>query len=227
MKTQNYQMFRFMPNNRKLNEGLVKRLIKSIKTLGYLDGKPIIVTPDMVVIDGQHRLEACKRLGIDVPYSISNVCPNEAMIHLNMNQQIWRLEDYIYSWAESGKQVYKELLAFEAKHKLGTSNNLTIFRQGTRNADDVRKGLEFKANPKANEIANFILECKEYLPYYSNKTFVQSIVILFRECNDKEINKVKSKIFGVKQQAKVVDYLCIYENILNKYNKNGNNKKLI
>jgi hypothetical protein len=227
MKTQNYEMFKFMLNNRKINEGLVKRLIASIKKIGYLEGKPIIVNHDMIVIDGQHRLEACKRLSLPIYYSISNVCPNEAMIHLNMNQQIWRLEDYIHSWAESGKQVYKDLIDFENLYKLGVSNNLVIFRTGTRKADDVRKGVEFQPNDKAHEIAKFILDCKEYLPYYSNKMFVQSIAILFRECSDKEIKKVKSKILGIKQQAKVLDYISIYENIINKYNKGNNNKKLI
>lgn len=227
MKTLDYSIFKFMASNRGINEGLVKRLITSIKKIGYIEGKPIIVNQDMVIVDGQHRFEACKRLQLPIHYSISNVSSEEAMIHLNMNQQIWRLEDYIHSWANRGKQVYKDLIEFEKQYKLGTSNNLVIFRTSTRKADDVRNGVEFNVNPKAHNIATFILDCKPFLPYYANKVFVQSVVILFKNCNEKQIEKVKNKIFGVKQQAKVIDYLSIYENILNKYNKGVNNIKLI
>ena len=86
MKTKNYEMFEYMDSNRKINAGLVERLVKSIKEIGYIESRPIIVNEDMVVIDGQHRLEACKRLGIPVIYQVSNVDMSKAMIALNTNQ---------------------------------------------------------------------------------------------------------------------------------------------
>ena len=43
MKTFNYSAFSFMPTNRGINNGLVKRLVKSIKEIGYIEARPVIV----------------------------------------------------------------------------------------------------------------------------------------------------------------------------------------
>jgi len=225
MKTQNYEMFDFMTSNRNLNNGLIERLIKSINEIGYIESRPILVNESMVIIDGQHRFEACKRIGLPIYYEISNVDMNKAMIALNMNQQIWRLEDYITSWANQGKQCYKELLAFEEKYKLGTSNAIAILKGSkSGSSNGIRAGLEFEVNPKKDEIAEFILKCKPFLPFYKNKNFVYSVEVLFRKTTVKNCNKVLDKIQPLRQQALLADYLSFYENILNRYKKNDDDR---
>ena len=56
------------PIERPLSETLIERLVNSIQTLGFID--PIMVVPDeegkyYEVIDGQHRLEAAKIVGLE------------------------------------------------------------------------------------------------------------------------------------------------------------------
>ena len=56
------------PIERPLSETLITRLVQSIQTLGFLD--PIMVVPEKEegyyeVIDGQHRLEAAKVVGLE------------------------------------------------------------------------------------------------------------------------------------------------------------------
>ena len=56
------------PIERPLSETLINRLVQSIQTLGFLD--PIMVVPEKEegyyeVIDGQHRLEAAKIVGLE------------------------------------------------------------------------------------------------------------------------------------------------------------------
>ena len=225
MKTFNYEMFGFMQTNRDLRDSHIEHLMSSITELGYITALPVIVDESMIIIDGQHRFEACKRLGIPIYYEVSYVDKEKAKISLNMNQRIWRLEDYIGSWAKSGKQCYIELLEFENRYKLGISNSIVICHaMNGRRANDIRKGKEFIVNPKRHEIAQFIFNCKPYFSFYKNKNFISSIERLFAKTSIKNVNKVFDRIQPLKQQVSVSDYLSIYENYLNRYKKNDDER---
>ncbi len=222
MKTTNYDWFAYMPTNRSINPGLVDRLVKSISAIGYIEARPILVNNKMIIIDGQHRFEACKKLGLPIIYEISDVDMSKAMIALNMNQQIWRLTEYVESWAKSGIDCYKQMVDFEKRYKLGMSNTITICtssRSG-RSAMDIRRGKEFEINPKSEDIAKFILTCKTYFAFYSTKFFVESVAVLFKKTTAENCQKVLNHIQPMRQQATTSNYLAFYENVLNKYKRN-------
>ncbi len=71
MYEKNYSKFTLFDNNRDINETHVEELIASMRKSGQL--MPVVVTPDKEVIDGQHRLKACEKLGIPVSYVISPI----------------------------------------------------------------------------------------------------------------------------------------------------------
>jgi hypothetical protein len=213
-----------MSNNRILSNGLIQRLIKSINEIGYVTAKPIIVNESMVIIDGQHRFEACKQLGLPIYYEISNIDMNKAMISLNMNQQIWRLQDYVNSWAKNGIDCYQQLMDFEEKYHLGMSNAIVICRTNRLVPNDIRSGKIFVVNSKNHMIANFIINCRPYFSFYKDKCFVQSVEALYRKTSVENCNKVFSKIQPLKQQVSIVNYISFYENILNRYKKNDENR---
>jgi len=227
METTNYEMFSFMKTNRTIGNGLVERLMKSINSIGYVVARPIIVNESMVVIDGQHRLEACKRLNIPVHYEISNVNMHDAMLQLNMNQEIWRLNEYIQSYANSGIYCYKELVKFEDKYHLGVSNNIVICNSGyTGKSIKIRNGVEFDLNENRDKIALFLIACRPYLSFYKHKTFVNAVVLLHKKTNNDNCIKVLNKLPSIKQQVLVSDYLCLFENILNRHKHESNRVKL-
>ena len=72
--TSNYSLFK-KAKNRPISEIIVKRL-KKYDTL-----KPIIVDHDLNVLDGQHRLEACRQTGKPVSYIISKQYPILISLH--------------------------------------------------------------------------------------------------------------------------------------------------
>lgn len=222
-------MFRFMQSNRKISQGLVKRLINSILELGYVEARPIIVDQSMTIIDGQHRFEACKKLGIPIVYEISDIDPKKAMVGLNMNQQIWRLNEYINSWAAEGIECYKEIVDFEEKYKLGISNTLVICQsvRNGRKTNSIREGKEFELSPYRFKVAEFVLACKPHIPFYKTNPFVASINLLFKKTTEDNCNKVLSRIQSLKQQPTQTDYLAVYQNILNKYKKYDENKIIL
>lgn len=109
LETTDYGMFRRLDGNRAVSELRVKKIIGSIKKVGYVTS-PIVVNDQNQVIDGQGRLEALKRLKLPVHYIVvPNIGINEC-IAMNMNQSNWTLMDYITSHAETGNVSYMYLL---------------------------------------------------------------------------------------------------------------------
>jgi hypothetical protein len=50
----------------------------------------------MYIVDGQHRLEACRELKIPVYYIIDEKAQEDDLIHLNTVRSNWTLPDYVY-----------------------------------------------------------------------------------------------------------------------------------
>lgn len=108
--TDNYSMFRYMDGNRTINERTVKDIMSSIRTYGYLKSKPIEITPSHEVIDGQHRLEACKRLSMPIPYIVVDDDWNiQKVQRVNSVGHKWTLKDYIDSYVQMRDPSYLRL----------------------------------------------------------------------------------------------------------------------
>lgn len=107
-KTQNYSAFKKIIGNRELSERNIKNIIKNIKENGL---KPtiVIVNDKMEVIDGQHRIEALKRLNLPVFYQVHPGLTLEDCVAMNTSGVNWKAEDYIDSYAEMGNEHYVNL----------------------------------------------------------------------------------------------------------------------
>lgn len=227
MQTINYDLFKFKSNNRKISESNINRLKKSIQEIGYLNSKPITVDKNLFIIDGQHRFEACKRLQLPVLYVIETFIDGDrAMVNLNANQSIWRLSEYIESYAEQGIYCYVVLRDFETKYKLGSSNNIIILL-GSGFAKRIREGKNLTINPKAEKIVEFILSAKESIPFALTAKFVTSVTRLHEVANSGDISKVLYSIQSLKQMANTTDYLIAFENMINKGRHTSNKISLI
>lgn len=218
-KTTNYQLFQFLERNRTINKGLVERLKKSILEIGYIQNKAILVNENFTIIDGQHRFYACKELGLPILYQIEQVDEISAMMLLNINQAIWRLNEYVESYAKSGIKCYIDLLEFENTYHLGISSSLTVCLGGSGvgkfKPNKIRNGVTFEINPNRFKIIDFLFECRKILNFWKHKVFVQAVVQLFSRTDVKNIEKILKNISVINQQVNVNDYLIIFENICN------------
>jgi hypothetical protein len=107
--TTNYEMFGRIAGNRAINSNSVKKLVSSIKDYGLIN--PITVNENLEIIDGQHRLEACKYLGIPVKYMMTEKnCDSRVVQSINSTQHSWTLLDAIKSYAETGNTTYQWVL---------------------------------------------------------------------------------------------------------------------
>lgn len=141
--TDNYSIFKMYAQNRNLNENNVKKMVASIEANGLI--QPLIISSDGYVIDGQHRLAACMRLGIEVPYVVNYRLTNQAIIEANNTQRSWTADDRVKHYAKKGNLDYKLLEQKVAEYKdLFTSGKVhTAFASASINSVSaaVKKGL--------------------------------------------------------------------------------------
>ena len=72
--TRNYAMFKLIGGNRELNHINLKRLEVSMSETPLVS--IIMVNERNEIIDGQHRFEVCKRLGLPINYLINSMIQN-------------------------------------------------------------------------------------------------------------------------------------------------------
>lgn len=110
LRTGNYEQFKLMPDNRNLNLLHVKRLVESFNER-YLVC-PIIVNEKLEVIDGQHRLQACKETLKPVYYIVIKGYAIKEVQILNTNQKNWNKMDFLNMYCAEGKKVYLDFKKF-------------------------------------------------------------------------------------------------------------------
>jgi hypothetical protein len=213
-----------MKTNRPINNGLVKRLQESMNEFGFLESRPVIVDKNFYIIDGQHRFTAAKNLNLPINYAIEDINAERAMIKLNANQVVWRIEEYITHHANTGIKLYQEIVRYNESYKLGVSNAVIIVGGYKLRPSSLRDGKVFEVNPNTDNVIEFIMYAKNILSFAKTTKFVTAVTMLHKKTTLDNINKVKSKLQIVQEQVNVTDYLIIFENILNKYKKSGENK---
>jgi hypothetical protein len=220
METFNYNRFKIIESNRNITKGLVKKLEQSIKELGFVKSRPILVNKNFEIIDGQHRFTACKNLGLPIHYEVSelDISSDELMIKLNSVQQVWQLKDYCIHFAKKEVPFYVEVLRLHNEYQVGFSNILSICmknKSGQAANTYIKKGIDFELDKNRLDIIKFIKR-NSILNFNQSNHFVKAIKICFEKLNQKQIEKIESKILGVSQQANTSIYLNIFEQILNK-----------
>jgi hypothetical protein len=110
-KTANLDQFTNISGNRVPNPAHIKRLVESINKYGVLCN-PILVNEKMQVIDGQHRLMACRETQSEVYYIILPGYNLDEVHTLNLNQKNWSKKDFMFGYANMGIQSYMNLANF-------------------------------------------------------------------------------------------------------------------
>lgn len=138
--TRNYELFNPLKRNRAVSYPHVSRIVKSMKERVLFS--PIVVNEHGFVIDGQHRLEACKVLKIPVKYVVMDKYSMDDVMSYNKSLKAWSNNDFIYAYAMEGRQSYVLLCKLIEKYNL----NLTVASKflgcgnNTSMVDAVRSG---------------------------------------------------------------------------------------
>lgn len=190
--TKNYDQFTIMPDNRKINQLHVNRLIQSFKEQ-YLVS-PIIVNQRYEVIDGQHRLEACKATDNLIYYIIVPYYGINEVQRFNANQKNWSKIDFLEMFVSQGKEPYIQFKQFMEDFPeldfLACESILTGRSQGTRNKSvnnktvsmrDFQNGLLSIPNLSLSyKNAKKLIDFKPFYSGYSRRAFVVAVLPLFK-----------------------------------------------
>lgn len=215
MKTKNYSKFVFSKQNREIKPKTVLSIKESMKKFGFIPGRPVLITKEWIIIDGQHRFLAAKDLGIEVEFEILEGNYLDKMIQLNSTQSNWSLEDYVNSYASQNVDCYRRLLKFQEKYDLNLSSAITIFFGAGIKSLNIRNGEVLKIRGNADQIADFILNCNT-VSYNKDNKFVRAIVSVYDKLTKSQLNKLKSRLLIVPKLSNSQDFITAFENIINK-----------
>ena len=130
--TDDTRSFKRLKGNRILDEINIKQI--SIQIAQHGQTTPVIVNQRKEIIDGQHRLEVCKRLGIGIYYIVKNNAGIDDVISANVVGKKWKTEDYVNLFAErDNNHNYINLQRFISDcQKKGLTSGVAIWlAQGT------------------------------------------------------------------------------------------------
>jgi hypothetical protein len=237
--TKDYSIFKKNMLNRDIDPGNLKKITASLKARNLLQFRPILVNENFEVVDGQHRLEAAKQLGIDVYYQIQKDGTEEDILLLNSCQKNWHLDDYLSFYIAKSKEEYLKLRQFMNKNSLKLAYCLQLFNQnGGRNGVIFRAGAyKFPANlSDTNDQLLYVKHIQEFLnqKIIGNRTFIYTgtfLKAIVSFLNIKEVDrdiflkKLEYKLEWVRNCTRYTDYRELFKNIYNYKNPNPINLK--
>lgn len=220
--TTNYDMFNFSKFNR--NVFLSPEFLKQAE-LGFIS--LIIVNENMTVIDGQHRLTACKQVGLPVEYIIKEGLNEDDIVRMNTVQRPWKLINYIEAYANEGKEEYIKLL-----NLINTKDyyqSVAVIAQIACNSStargmikDIQEGsFKFHNYNKTVEFLSYLklFKQKTRIPYRSNLSRAIYTLFTYKKINmDTLIKKVISTGLNEELIVKSPNYSECLKELLTAYN---------
>lgn len=231
--TKNFDDFVLMRGNRKVVDKHARSLMKRMQEQGNLTTHfPIIVNEKMEVIDGQHRLEALKRLNamnaknpdgeiIWTPfYRVEVGLTTDSIRHINNGHRNWTWQDYMTSYVSEGKDVYErfknliEHFGFDFTTTLhyccgDKHDKLNSFREGE---------LVIKDQQKTFQLLKWYKEVTEAADH-ANTVFAQAMYQLMQHPEyDHSRMERKMNLYSsaLKRFVTRADYLRVIEDIYNR-----------
>lgn len=226
--TKDYGEFKNLFANRNINKRHVNELITSFQDRPNLvPTRPILVNEKMEVIDGQHRLEACKILGLPVYYTIAADLNIKDAQLMNALQRGWSVLDYARSFASSGNSNYRRFLELHEEYPISVSILMSycIGREQSNTGKLFRKG-EFKVMKSEELLRQRLDMLADYgtrFNGWTNHNFCRAVHAAIRTPEyDHDRMMRKLKIYQIKKQSSRLDYLRELENAYNFHEPEAN-----
>jgi hypothetical protein len=220
LQTKDYSMFKLLKHNRRIVEYHVQDLIKSFTDRPHLrPARPVLINDKHEIIDGQHRVKASERMGIEVFYMVvEGLTISDARL-LNALQRTWSLLDYAESYASDGHAEYEKFLAMHEKYKI-PAMALVAYMSG-RQDQGMRKQFkigEFKTTEQ-RLILDYLQKLEDFAPFlkgWNEERFAMAAFTLFRnDVYDHKRMLTKLENAKIQRQPSRLEYLRELENIYN------------
>lgn len=181
-KTNDYKSFKYINGNRNINKANLKRIIKSMQE--KFIPIPIIVNEKREIIDGQHRFEAVKFLGLDVHFVKINNLSLDEVRRLNENMANWNNANRLHSFCELGHPTYLKFKEFMDRTGYNYGTCIALLSGSPQRSGE--HGRQFKAGnfkiknyEQALEHARQLDQIGAYYPNYKNSNLIGCMIKLF------------------------------------------------
>lgn len=216
--TDKYDLFKTVDSNREVQETHVTRLMRAIGEKNLLHLNPIIVNGNNEVIDGQHRLEAAKRLKLPIYYIKDSDISKKDISKLNTNKKNWSMMDYVNFFCIEGVPEYIEfskLCNKYPKFKLSWIHALCS-ENGRRSVNDLKDGLlDISNKDLAEEYMGYMMDYAKYIPTVYSSRFIEGFV-MFLSKMDYDHDEMVKKIAGNQDLIEPCVRAKDYKNMLRK-----------
>lgn len=151
-ETSDYNIFNFEAVNRKVDERQVSKLMDVLKQNGEFIN-PIVVGMDKVIIDGQHRFAALKRMQKPIRFIVGQHTDDvkQDIIDTNNIRKNWKLMDYLEAYSHL-KPDYKEMLNIAKKYKDLSSPGTLAFYLGENGSGQTKSIKDGKLDLGLNNV---------------------------------------------------------------------------
>lgn len=221
--TINYDRFRFREDNRTVKENNVTAKMESILNMGQR--QPITVDQDYYVIDGQHRLEACRRLNIPVLFLVEQRMTSTTEIaELQSTSVKWNVADYTKSFSATGDENYKLYRRFSEKYPefSHTCRILMLSNKSVRNKTDEQVfksgSFQVKSYTKAVDIAEKLRELSQFYKGFNKRGFVCAMIHMLQHPHfdfSRLLRKMPKRCKEIMDFSRTEDYLDTLQDVYN------------
>ena len=228
--TKDYSIFKEFSSNREVDPKHVNQLVKAIQEKNLLHINPIIVDDAFHIIDGQHRLEAAKRLKLEIFY-IQGSADRKDISKINSFQKNWNTMDYVNFYTVEKIDAYVRFSHLVNKYpEMAVSALLSLSNiDGRRDIKELKNGFLNVGNiAHAEKVSDFCrLLNKEFdYDFVFDSRFPLAISKAFESESfrpDLLITRIKESPRSFTRCHTVKMYLQMIEEI---YNKNLSKNKV-
>lgn len=234
-QTTNYKMFKSLGGNRVINKLHVERLKNSFRDSYLLS--PILVNQNYEIIDGQHRFNAAKALGLPINFIIINNYGLKEVQMLNSNANNWKKEDYLQAFCDLNYPEYLKMRKFMRDFPffgIAVSEQLlTNTVNGVNNQSheakidgkDVGRVRNFQSGEfkiydleLAYNNAEKIMMFKPYYDGYNRSVFVAAMLSFFKHpsySHSQMIQRISNNPTSLVHCSNITQYKILLEGIYN------------
>lgn len=228
-RTLNYNLFTKIIGNRQLDPKNVKRIKESVESIGLQT--PIMVNYKHGIIDGQHRLQVAKELGIAIEYFVVKNFKEENIHDLQISKK-WTAFDFAQRNAATGNKECIEALEIcndwyiDSNKRFSKTNILNLLLIGLQT--NITKKL--RDNEFVSDVSRAcrIYNCIKILSTNKNEKFnpysekisriLKSLDAKYKGLDYKIIEKINKKHY-LEQYTNGKDQTRYLTDLYNKYDK--------
>jgi hypothetical protein len=221
-QTKDYAKFKLIKTNRDIKNPKIKKLSKSMLSVGWLPGSYVVVNSKWEVIDGQHRLMAAMSLNLPIVYTMERKADENVMRGLNMAGDNWSLSDHLNGFVKDGNEHYMKLSKFMKDFpELKITECMMLCKNGYIS---VQRGT-FEAGEFTTKNMNtaymwgeYVMRLKPFAKFFNTGIFVRALLCCLTKKGfnfDDFMRKIELRPTSLVKCGTREQYIELFENIYN------------